>query len=377
MSLKMDKENLMNEIKNIHIKSPKKVQKVLKESNGDVVMEETKKDITESEMKAFDPQLEPLLRENPRRFVIFPIQYHDIWQMYKKAEASFWTVEEVDLSKDMAHWEQLNDSERHFISHVLAFFAASDGIVNENLVERFSQEVQVTEARCFYGFQIAMENVHSEMYSLLIETYIRDPKEKEFLFNAIETLPCVKKKADWALKWIGSATASFGERIVAFAAVEGIFFSGSFASIFWLKKRGLMPGLTFSNELISRDEGLHCDFACLMFKHLVQKPTKERVLEIVTDAVTIELEFLTDALPVSLLGMNCTLMGQYIEFVADRLLVDLGCDKHYGSKNPFSFMDMISLEGKTNFFEKKVGEYQKWGVMANQNDNVFTLDADF
>ncbi|XP_050091111.1 ribonucleoside-diphosphate reductase subunit M2 isoform X2 [Anopheles aquasalis] len=325
----------------------------------------------------FDPSIEPLLMDNPRRFVIFPIQYPDIWQMYKKAEASFWTVEEVDLSKDMKDWDSLKPSERHFISHVLAFFAASDGIVNENLVERFSQEVQVTEARCFYGFQIAMENVHSEMYSLLIDTYIRDPKERDFLFNAIETLPCVKRKADWAMNWISSKKANYGERIVAFAAVEGIFFSGSFAAIFWLKKRGLMPGLTFSNELISRDEGLHCDFACLMFKYLVQKPSRKRVTDIIRDAVMIEQEFLTKALPVDMLGMNCELMSQYIEFVADRLLVELGCEKVYNTKNPFSFMEFISLEGKTNFFEKKVGEYQKWGVMANRLDNVFTLDADF
>ncbi|XP_063617087.1 ribonucleoside-diphosphate reductase subunit M2 [Cydia splendana] len=378
MSLINDKENLHNGINNVHIKSPVK-SNVLAAQNGNV--KEEKSDTMDvektEEAPAFDPQLEPLLRENPRRFVIFPIQYNDIWQMYKKAEASFWTVEEVDLSKDMHDWENLKDGERHFIKHVLAFFAASDGIVNENLVERFSQEVQVTEARCFYGFQIAMENVHSEMYSLLIDTYIRDPKERDFLFNAIETLPCIKRKADWALQWIGSKTATFGERIVAFAAVEGIFFSGSFASIFWLKKRGLMPGLTFSNELISRDEGLHTDFACLMFKHLVQKPSKERVLTVIKDAVVIEQEFLTDALPVRLLGMNCDLMSDYIEFVADRLLMDLIGEKHYNTKNPFDFMNLISLEGKTNFFEKKVGEYQKWGVMANRMDNVFTLDAEF
>lgn len=277
----------------------------------------------------------------------------------------------------MDHWNSLKDCERHFISHVLAFFAASDGIVNENLIERFSQEVQVTEARCFYGFQIAMENIHSEMYSLLIDTYIREPKQRDFLFNAIENLPAVKKKADWALNWISSKKANFGERIIAFAAVEGIFFSGSFASIFWLKKRGLMPGLTFSNELISRDEGLHCDFACLMFKHLVQKPPKERVIEIISEAVKIEQEFLTEALPVDMLGMNCGLMSEYIEFVADRLLGELGVEKIYNRKNPFSFMELISLEGKTNFFEKKVGEYQKAGVMTNRLDNVFTLDADF
>lgn len=325
----------------------------------------------------FDPSIEPLLKENPRRFVIFPIQYQDIWQMYKKAEASFWTVEEVDLSKDLSDWEKLNDNERHFISHVLAFFAASDGIVNENLVERFSQEVQVTEARCFYGFQIAMENVHSEMYSILIDTYIRDPHQRDYLFNAIETMPAIKRKADWAMAWISSKTSNFGERIIAFAAVEGIFFSGSFASIFWLKKRGLMPGLTFSNELISRDEGLHCDFACLMFQHLVQRPSKERIVSIISEAVKIEQEFLTEALPVNLIGMNCKLMSEYIEFVADRLLTELGVGKIYNTKNPFTFMELISLDGKTNFFEKKVGEYQKWGVTANRLDNVFTLDADF
>nr|CAG4643228.1 EOG090X06TJ [Ilyocryptus agilis] len=322
---------------------------------------------------------EPLLRPNPGRFVLFPIQYHDVWKMYKKAEASFWTAEEVDLSKDMKDWDRLQPSERHFISHVLAFFAASDGIVNENLVERFAQEVQIPEARCFYGFQIAMENIHSEMYSLLIETYIRDTAERAKLFNAIETLPCVGKKADWAVKWIGNREASYGERIVAFAAVEGIFFSGSFAAIFWLKKRGLMPGLTFSNELISRDEGLHCDFACIMFKHLVKKPSKERILEIISNAVAIEQEFLTDALPVAMIGMNCKLMRQYIEFVADRLLHELGCEKAYNVENPFDFMEHISLEGKTNFFEKKVGEYQKAGVMGSNNKehHTFTLDADF
>lgn len=283
----------------------------------------------------------------------------------------------MDLSKDIQHWEALKPEERYFISHVLAFFAASDGIVNENLVERFSQEVQITEARCFYGFQIAMENIHSEMYSLLIDTYIKDPKEREFLFNAIETMPCVKKKADWALRWIGDKEATYGERVVAFAAVEGIFFSGSFASIFWLKKRGLMPGLTFSNELISRDEGLHCDFACLMFKHLLHKPSEQRVKEIIINAVRIEQEFLTEALPVKLIGMNCTLMKQYIEFVADRLMMELGFNKVFRVENPFDFMENISLEGKTNFFEKRVGEYQRMGVMSNPTENSFTLDADF
>ncbi|XP_038057462.1 ribonucleoside-diphosphate reductase subunit M2 B-like [Patiria miniata] len=340
--------------------------------------EEKRKELKEFKKKQQDLlQDEPLLRENPHRFVIFPIQYKDIWDMYKKAEASFWTVEEVDLSKDLPDWESLKPDERHFISHVLAFFAASDGIVNENLVERFSQEVQVPEARCFYGFQIAIENIHSEMYSLLIDTYIRDPKERTFLFNAIETLPCVKQKADWALNWINSDMSTYGERVVAFAAVEGIFFSGSFASIFWLKKRGLMHGLTFSNELISRDEGLHCDFACLMFSHLVHKPSEERIKFIIKEAVKIEQEFLTDALPCSLIGMNAKLMKQYIEFVADRLLLELKCTKIWNVENPFDFMENISLEGKTNFFEKRVGEYQKSGVMASKEEQVFRLDADF
>merc|ERR1712012_713113 len=323
---------------------------------------------------------EPLLMENPRRFVILPIQYGDIWQMYKKAEASFWTAEEVDLSKDVKDWENLKDDERYFVSHVLAFFAASDGIVNENLVERFMKEVQVPEARCFYGFQIAMENIHSEMYSLLIDTFIKEAEERERLFNAIETVPAVKKKADWALKWIGNEAASYSERVVAFASVEGIFFSGSFAAIFWLKKRGLMPGLTFSNELISRDEGLHTDFACLMFRHLVDKPSQERIYEIVCNAVDIEIEFLTEALPVPLIGMNSVLMIQYIKFVADRLLLELDCDKLYNTTNPFDFMENISLEGKTNFFEKKVGEYQKAGMAMKgscSEDAVFTTDADF
>jgi len=320
---------------------------------------------------------EPFLKENPSRFVIFPIQHHDVWRFYKKAVASFWTVEEVDLSKDMSDWLKLKEDERYFISHVLAFFAASDGIVNENLVERFSQEVTATEARCFYGFQIAMEFVHSEMYSLLIDTYIKDHKQRDYLFNAIETMPCVKEKADWALRWINDEQSSYAERCVAFAAVEGIFFSGSFAAIFWLKKRGLMPGLTFSNELISRDEGLHCDFACLMFKKLVNKPPVELVISIIKEAVAIEQKFLTEALPVALIGMNCGLMKTYIEFVADRLLVELMCPKVYKVENPFDFMEQISLEGKTNFFEKRVGEYQKAGVMSSMADNKFTLDADF
>ncbi|KAK0646124.1 ribonucleotide reductase [Cercophora newfieldiana] len=333
---------------------------------------------------------EPLLRENAQRFVLFPIKYHEIWQMYKKAEASFWTAEEIDLSKDMHDWNnKLNDDEKYFISHILAFFAASDGIVNENLVERFSGEVQVPEARCFYGFQIMMENIHSETYSLLIDTYIKEPAQRTHLFNAIDTIPAIRKKADWALRWIADKDSSFGQRLVAFAAVEGIFFSGAFASIFWLKKRGLMAGLTFSNELISRDEGLHTDFACLLFSHLNNRPSKQVIQDIIVDAVRIEQEFLTEALPCALLGMNSNLMKQYIEFVADRLLVALGNEKVYKSTNPFDFMENISLGGKTNFFEKRVGEYQKAGVMAstkkveetaeteNENGGDFVFDEDF
>ncbi len=325
---------------------------------------------------------EPILMENKRRFVLFPIKFHEIWQMYKKAEASFWTAEEIDLSKDIGDWEnKLNKDERFFISRVLAFFAASDGIVNENLVENFSAEVQTPEAKCFYGFQIMMENIHSETYSLLIDTYIKDSKEREFLFNAIENVPCIKKKADWALRWISDKEALFAERLVAFAAVEGIFFSGSFASIFWLKKRGLMPGLTFSNELICRDEGLHTDFACLLFSHLENRPDPIIVEKIITEAVTIEKEYFTDALPASLLGMNCNLMCQYVEYVADRLLVALGNKKIYNVTNPFDFMENISLAGKTNFFEKRVSDYQKAGVMAGvnkaDNEDSFAFDDDF
>ena len=344
---------------------------------GPISKQLSKVQVQSKKVKTHLSEEEPLLKENPGRFVIFPIQYQDIFQMYKKAVASFWTVEEVDLSQDLKDWDSLKDGERHFISHVLAFFAASDGIVNENLVERFAQEVQIPEARCFYGFQIAIENIHSEMYSLLINTLVRDRDEQGRLFNAIETLPCVKKKADWALKWISNESASYAERIIAFAAVEGIFFSGSFAAIFWMKKRGLMPGLTFSNELISRDEGLHTDFACLMFKHLLYKPSETEVQAIISDAVKIEQEFLTDALPVNLIGMNCVLMRQYIEFVADRLLLELGCNKVYNVENPFDFMENISLEGKTNFFEKRVGEYQKIGVMSSTEERGFTLEADF
>lgn len=319
---------------------------------------------------------EPILKENKDRFVLFPIKHHDIWEMYKKAEASFWTAEEIDLSPDLQDWEnKLNDDEKHFIKHVLSFFAASDGIVNENLAINFMNEVQYPEARCFYGFQIMIENIHSETYSLLIDTYIKNPEEKDKLFNSIDTLPCVGRKAEWALRWIKNG--SFAERLIAFAAVEGIFFSGSFCSIFWLKKRGLMPGLTFSNELISRDEGLHCDFACLLYSQLVNKLPQEKVKDIITNAVEIEKEFVSDALPVRLIGMNAEMMCQYIEFVADRLLVALGCPKAYNAINPFDFMELISLQGKTNFFEKRVAEYQKSGVMGKKEDNVFSLDEDF
>jgi ribonucleoside-diphosphate reductase beta chain len=320
--------------------------------------------------------MEPILKENKDRFVLFPIKHKAIWEMYKKAEASFWTAEEIDLASDMNDWNaKLNDDERHFVKHVLAFFAASDGIVNENLAINFMNEVQYPEARCFYGYQIMMENIHSETYSLLIDNYIKDPVEKDKLFHAIDTIPAVGKKADWALKWIGNGT--FAERLIAFAAVEGIFFSGSFCSIFWLKKRGLMPGLSFSNELISRDEGLHCDFACLLYSELQNKLPQKKVTEIITNAVEIEKEFVTDSLPVRLIGMNADMMCTYIEFVADRLLLALGCPKAYNAVNPFDFMESISLQGKTNFFEKRVAEYQKSGVMGKQEDKQFSLDEDF
>ncbi len=318
-----------------------------------------------------------MLAENPDRFVLFPIKYGTIWEWYKKSVASFWTAEEVDLTQDINDWEhKLTDNERKFIKHVLAFFAASDGIVNENLVINFMREVQIPEARCFYGFQVAIENIHAEMYSLLIDTYIKDPKEKDFLFNALQNLECVSKKGQWALRWIDNAP-SFAHRLIAFAAVEGIFFSGSFCSIYWLKKRGLMPGLTFSNELISRDEGMHCDFACLLYSMLENKLDPAEVHAIITEAVEYEKEFVTDALPVSLIGMNAEMMGQYIEFVADRLLMSLGCEKAYGTANPFSWMDMISIQGKTNFFEKRVGDYAKAGLMTKREDQMFSMEADF
>ncbi|MFL2603112.1 MAG: ribonucleotide-diphosphate reductase subunit beta [Flavobacteriaceae bacterium] len=322
--------------------------------------------------------VEPILKENKDRFVIFPIKHHDLWEWYKKCEASFWTAEEIDLSEDLNDWKnKLNDDERYFIKHILAFFAASDGIVNENLAENFVNEVQYSEAKFFYGFQIMMENIHSETYSLLIDTYVKDDAEKDKLFNAIETFPAIKKKADWALKWIESD--SFAERLIAFAGVEGIFFSGAFCSIFWLKKRGLMPGLSFSNELISRDEGVHCDYAVhLHNNHLINKVPKERITEILTDALNIEKEFITESLPASLIGMNSKLMTQYLEFVTDRLLVELNCDKVYNVTNPFDFMDMISLQGKTNFFEKRVSEYQKAGVLNNDTKSTeISFDEDF
>ena len=322
--------------------------------------------------------LEPILQENKNRFVIFPIKHQDIWERYKSMEASFWTAEEIDLHQDLNDWNnKLNNEERYFIKHILAFFAASDGIVNENLAENFVNEVQYAEAKFFYGFQIMMENIHSETYSLLIDTYVKDEVEKAELFNALEVFPAIKKKADWALKWIESD--SFAERLIAFAAVEGIFFSGAFCSIYWLKKRGLMPGLTFSNELISRDEGVHCDFAVhLHNEHLINKVPKERIREIIVDALNIEREFITESLPVSLIGMNAGLMTQYLEFVADRLLVELNCEREYNTTNPFDFMDMISLQGKTNFFEKRVAEYQKSGVMNTDAEaQKISFDADF
>ncbi len=330
----------------------------------------------------FEPDEEPLLKPNKDRFVLFPIKHDDIWKMYKQEMASFWTAEEIDLDQDKKDWGNLNDGERHFIEHVLAFFAASDGIVLENLAVNFTKEVQIPEARCFYGFQIMMENVHAETYSLLIDTYISDAKKRDYLFHAIDNIPAVRKKAEWAMKWLSKKKATFAERLVAFAAVEGIFFSGSFCAIFWLKKRGLMPGLTFSNELISRDEGLHCEFAALLNSKLRNPAGEVSVRNMIADAVEIEKEFIMEAIPVSLVGMNAKMMGEYIEFVADRLLNMLGHAKMYNTKNPFPWMEMISLQGKTNFFEKRVGDYQKAGVMAGTKEKEttqvrFTLDEDF
>jgi len=319
---------------------------------------------------------EPLLEDNPNRFVLFPIEHHDVWGMYKKMFDCMWRAEEIDFSKDMAHWDKLSEKEQHFIKMILAFFAASDGIVLENLGMRFLSEVQLPEARAAYGFQLMMENVHSETYSLLIDTYIKDDAEKKKLFEAIDNFPCIKKKADWAIKWIQDNRSSFAARLVAFACVEGIFFSGAFCSIYWLKKRGLMPGLTFSNELISRDEGMHTELAVMLFNKLNKKLNKTKIKEIVREAVSIEKEFICDALPCKLIGMNSKLMSQYIEFVADRLLVQLGCTKEFKSENPFDFMEMISLEGKTNFFEKKVSDYSL--VSDRKDDSVFDMgDVDF
>jgi ribonucleoside-diphosphate reductase beta chain len=319
---------------------------------------------------------EPLLAENPNRYVMFPIEDQEIWQMYKKHMDCFWRAEEIDLSKDLTSWEKLNDNERHFIKMILAFFAASDGIVLENLGQRFMSEVQLPEARAFYGFQIMMENVHSETYSLLIDTYIKEKEEKDKLFKALNNFDCIKKKGDWAIKWINDKRSSFATRLVAFACVEGIFFSGSFCAIYWLKKRGFMPGLTFSNELISRDEGIHTDFAVLLYSKMVKKLSKQKIYEIIKDAVTIEKEFICDALPCRLIGMNSELMSKYIEFVADRLVLQLGYDKIYGTANPFDFMEMISIEGKTNFFEKRVGDYSLSSDV--KKEEVFDLnDEDF
>ena len=323
-------------------------------------------------------EIELLTQENPNRFVLFPICYNDIWNKYKDQMSVFWTVEEIDLSKDRTDWNNLSDNEKYFIKNILAFFAGSDGIVLENLGSRFMSEIQIPEAKCFYGFQIAMENIHSETYSLLIDTYIQDSEEKDRLLNAIETIPCVKRKAEWALKWINDDKSSFATRLIAFAIVEGVFFSGSFCSIFWLKKRGLMPGLTFSNELISRDEGLHTDFAVLLStKYIRNKLPENKVQEIFREAVDIEKEFITESLPCNLIGMNSELMKQYIEFVADRLLSQLNYNKLYNTKNPFDFMEMISLRGKTNFFEKRVSEYTKTGVGIDKTNMVFNLDANF
>jgi len=325
-----------------------------------------------------DIQIEPMLNEEENRYVIFPIKHDDFWKMYKRAEANFWTAEELDLSKDLSDWNKLNEKEQFFIKNILAFFAASDGIVNENLVERFCQEVKILEAKFFYGFQIAMENIHSETYSLLIDTYIKDPVEKAKSLNAIEYIPSIKKKADWALKWIDDKNSPFCNRIIGFAAVEGIFFSGSFCSIFWLKKRGLMPGLCHSNELISRDEGLHTEFAVLMYKNLVNKPDDSVIYEIIKEAVTIEKEFITESFSCELLGMNKSLMSQYIEYVADRLLLMFGLEKVYHSENPFDWMELIAIQGKTNFFEKRVGEYaNKANPNIDKENNEIGFDADF
>lgn len=333
---------------------------------------------TNTEQKNNITEIEPILVENPGRFVLFPIQHNKLWEAYKKAESSFWTAEEIDFSKDNNDWDKLNDNEKFFLKNIIAFFAGSDGIVLENLVTNFCSEIQLAEARCFYGFQVAIENIHSEVYSLLIDKYVKDDEEKHTLFNAIEEIPCVKRKADWALKWMDKDKATFAERVVAFAVVEGIFFSGSFCAIFWIKKRGLLPGLTFSNELISRDEGMHTDFAVLIYHMLVNKLHADTVYKIVTEAVEIEKSFIVDSIPCALIGMNATLMQQYIEYVADRLLVQLGYAKYYNAENPFDFMQLISMENKTNFFEKRVSEYSLANVKTDDtcNDDI-EFDADF
>ena len=335
---------------------------------------EEKQEVHGKKYKAF---VEPLLAEQENRFVLFPIQHNDVWEMYKKAVASFWTPEELDLAQDKTDYSNMTDGERFFINHTLAFFAASDGIVNENLLENFTSEIQIPEVRCFYMFQASIENIHSETYSLLIQSYVKKKSERERLFHAIETFPAIREKAEWCLTYCNRDSASFGERLVAFAACEGIFFSSSFASIFYLKKRGLMPGLCFSNELISRDEGLHCDFASLLFSKLERPPTEEQVLRIVKDAVEIEQRFCTESLPVRLIGMNGELMREYVEFCGDRLLVSLGFQKHWGTACPFDFMSLISLQGKTNFFEKRVGEYSKANVGATTEEMEFNMECEF
>jgi len=371
--------------RNYDVQVPEDLEEMLKPSKQTVssaplqVGSNAKRSRVSEEWKELEKD-DPLLKENPNRWVMFPIKYPQIWEMYKKHEASFWTAEEIDLSQDLKDWEKLTDSERHFIKHILAFFAASDGIVLENLGTNFSTEVQIPEARAFYGFQIAMENIHSETYSLLIEQYIRDDVERNEVFNAIFTMPAVRTKAEWAVQWMNDEN-SFAERLVAFAAVEGILFSGAFCSIYWLKKRSMMPGLTFSNELISRDEGLHAEFACLLYSMLEHKLPDDVVHDIIRGAVDAEKAFICEALSCDLIGMNSELMTTYIKFVADRLLVALGHPKIYNVSNPFDWMELISLQGKTNFFEKRVGEYQKAGVMASvggqENSDAFSLDVDF
>ncbi len=372
--------------KNVQVKEEKSLEfEILEEWEEELNDRSYEELVVKSELKDYrelptQETVEELQKKTNSRFVLFPIEDHKIWEFYKKAEASFWTTEEIDLHQDLTDWTKLNEKEKHFLKHVLAFFAASDGIVTENLAVNFMKDVTSPEARCFYGFQIAMENIHSETYSLLIDTYIKNKEEQDYLFNALETVPAVKRKGEWALKWLNEKNTTFAERLIAFAAIEGIFFSGSFCSIFWLKKRGLMPGLCFSNELISRDEGMHCDFACLLHSMLQNPVSEKRIKEIISESVDIEREFVTSALPVDLIGMNGKLMAQYIEFVADRLLVALGCTKIYNSSNPFPWMEMISLEGKTNFFEKRVSEYQKAGVMEKSKETsikMFKLDESF